>query len=247
MDPAILVFAWFWVGQPPTASQIQFSSMALCQEARHALANDRKRALDDIGESRRVPQLTATCLATTPASPTSPAATRAAANGIDWLASQSVNLLDWGLQRAANSIETVRSIRVIHDLNGAPTEDIVDVDFSLAESGRQKYLIQGMVLAKSPERVSEAYCVAALRAWRQAVLKINGDKPSASIDVWFSHADRGSAERPKALAEAVASSFEFKMTLNSASSQTPVSCATPFALEPALEPPPAKTEARKIK
>ncbi len=248
MDPALLVFAWFWVGQQPATSQIQFSSMAQCQEARQALTGDRKRALEETGDSRRVPQLTATCLATGPAKPATaaqPAVAHVAvpAGGIDWLASQPVNLLDWGLQRAANSIETVRSVRVVYEVNGAAAEDVVDVDFSLAESGRQKYLIQGMVLAKTPELVSEAYCVSALRAWRQAVLKINGDKPSASIDVWFSHADRGGAERPKALAETVAAGFEFKMTINGAGNgagqQAPVSCLTPFALDPVAVAAPA--------
>ena len=233
MGPAILVFAWFWLGQQPATSQIPFSSMAMCQEARQNLLEDRKRALVEAGDSRRVPQLQASCLAAGPGKP-SGAQTPAPSGGMDWLVSQPLNLLDWGLQRAANSIEAIRAIKVTYEMNGAPAEDTLDVDFSLAEAGRMKYLIQGTVLVKAPEQVGEYYCIAALKAWRQAVLKANGDKPSASIDVWFTHADRNPGDRPKALADSVAANFDFKMTVNGPGQQPAVSCLTPFATDPVL-------------
>ena len=223
--------------------------MALCQDARQALASDRKHALDEAGDQRRVPQLSATCIATGPAKPALiPAPTPATVTplppptGIEWLAGQPINLLDWGLQRAANSIEAIRSIRVAYSLNGTPTEDVLDVDFSLAEIGRLKYIIQGAVLVKAPEALTETYCIAALRAWRQAVLKSNGDRPANTIDVWFSHAERNLTDRPKNLAESVVGNFEFKMTVNGpgagAGQPSPISCTTPFAVEPAPPPPP---------
>ncbi len=235
MDPAILVFAWFWLGQQPATSQIPFSSMALCQNARRDLLDDRKQALEEAGDARRVPQLMASCLAAGAAKP--PAAQAAApSGGMDWLVSQPLNLLDWGLQRAANSIEAIRSIKVNYETNGAPAEDTVDVDFSLVETGRMKYLIQGTIIAKAPELASESYCAAALKAWRQAVLKANGDKPSVSIDVWFSHTDRNPADRPRNLADGVAANFEFKMTVNGPGRQPAVSCLTSFAADPAAPP-----------
>ena len=146
--------------------------------------------------------------------------------------SQPVNLLDWGLQRAANAIEPVRSITVGGDLDGAAIEDRVEVEFSLVETARFKYTIQGLIAARSPNRLSDAYCSAALKAWRQAVLKSNGDKPSAALDLWFSHTDRVGAERPKGLADALAGNFEFKMSIGGGVEQPVVSCSTPVAAEP---------------
>ncbi|MEI7610796.1 MAG: hypothetical protein WCJ64_25715 [Rhodospirillaceae bacterium] len=240
MDPTILVFAWFWLGQQPATSQIPFSSMALCQDARRNLIDDRKRALEETNDSRRVPQLTAVCL---PTGPGKPAATQTAtaSGGMDWLISQPLNLLDWGLQRAANSIEAIRSIKVVYDMNGTAKDDVLDVDFSLVETSRFKYTIQGTVTTKAAELANESYCMAALKAWRQAVLKANGDKPSASIDVWFVHADRNPAERPKALADTIAANFDFKMTINGPDPQSVVSCLTSFAADPVLPAPSAKT------
>ena len=248
MDPTILVFAWFWLGQQPATSQIPFSTMALCQSARQNLIDDRKRALQEGGDSHRVPQLTAICLAAgegKPAPAVTPPPTPAAApaSGMDWLLGQPVNLLDWGLQRAANSIESVRSIRVVSEINGAPKDDLLDVDFFLAETGRLKYTIQGTVSTKAAEQVNDYYCVVTLKSWRQAVLKSNGDKPAASLDRWFSHADRSPADRPKALADSIAANFDFKMTVIGPEAQQLVSCATPFAVDPPLPAAPAKPPA----
>ena len=254
MDPTILVFAWFWLGQQPATSQIPFSTMALCQSARQNLIDDRKRALQDNGDARRVPQLTAVCLAAGEGKPApaqaaaqaaaaAPVPAAAPASGMDWLIAQPVNLLDWGLQRAANSIESVRSIRVVSDVNGAPKDDLLDVDFFLAETGRLKYTIQGTVSAKAAGQVSDPYCVAALKSWRQAVLKSSGDKPAASLDRWFSNAERSPADRPKGLADSIAANFDFKMTVVGPEAQQMVSCATPFAVDPPLPAAPAKPPA----
>ena len=253
MEPTILVFAWFWLGQPPVTSQIPFSSPALCREARRDLLDDRKRALEEGGDARKVPQLSAVCLSAPDgkAAPvptqvqaqvaaSAPVAAPPPSGGMDWLAGQPVNLLDWGLQRAANSIEAIRSIKVTSDANGTAKEESLDVDFSLVEASRMKYTIQGIVVANTAELVNDYYCVAALKAWRLAVLKANGDKPSASLDVWFSHSDRNPAERPKTLADTIAANFDFKMTVNGPDPQPVVSCATPFAVDPALPAAPAK-------
>ena len=240
MDPTILVFAWFWLGQQPATSQISFSSTALCQEARRNLIDDRKRALEDTGDPRKVPQLTAVCLPTGDGKST-PARASAPTAGMDWLLSHPINLLDWGLQRTANSIEGVRSIKITYAVDGTPKEDVLDVDFSLLESSRLKYTIQGTIVARGPELVTDYYCKAALKAWRHAVLGTNGDKPSASLDIWFSHADLNPSERPKNLADAIAANFEFKMTVNAPDTQPAVSCLTPFGVEPTLPVTPAKT------
>ena len=240
MDPTILVFAWFWLGQQPATSQISFSSMTLCQEARRNLTNDRKKAIEETSDPRKVPQLTAVCLPTGDSKPT-PARASAPPAGMDWLLSQPINLLDWGLQRAANSIEGVRSIKISYAMDGIPKEDVLDVDFSLLESSRLKYTIQGTIVAKGAELVTDYYCKVALKAWRQAVLGANGDKPSASIEVWFSHADHNPSERPKNLADAIAANFEFKMTVNGPGTQPAVSCLTPFGVGPTIPVAPAKT------
>ncbi|MEI8393196.1 MAG: hypothetical protein WCF85_00570 [Rhodospirillaceae bacterium] len=254
MDAAILIFAWFWTGQAPAGMQVPFPSMASCQEARQNLFDDRKRALGEAGGAgHRVPQLSATCVAAAPpavlpalkasepASQPSPVATPPAAApaqqpvtpaGLEWLVSRPVNLLDWGLQKAVNTIEAVHAIKVIYQVNGAAAEDFVNVDFSLSEAGHLKYTIQGAVTARLPEMVNETYCIAAVKAWREAVLKINGDNPLASIEDWFIRADRNPAERPPNLAESIAAGFDFKMTINGLGQQPGLSCQTAFVEEP---------------
>jgi hypothetical protein len=241
MEPAILVFTWFWLNHPPVGSQIAFPSMALCQEARQNLVNERKQALNKADDSRQVAQLFASCVATAPTAPTAPAATHPAPHpvpgpvtGIDWLMAQPVNLLDWGLQRLANSTESIRSVTIASAQDGVPARDVVDVDFSLVDSGQFKFTIQGTINAKSPAMVTEGYCLGALKAWRRAVLQPYGDNPSSALEAWFSHADRNGGARPQNLAETVSAAFEFRVLVNSPDQQPGISCATPFAIDPQL-------------
>ena len=227
MDAAVLVFTWFWLNQQPVSSQISFSSMALCQEARQTMLHDRKRALEDSDAPQRVPQLAIACIAAGPAKPA-----HADVSGLDWLMSQPVTLLDWGLQKLANTADAVRSVTIPADRDGVAGEDNAAVDFSLIDSGGGRFAIQGTMTPKSAEQLTERHCRAALKVWRQTVLGANRDKPAASIDEWFSHADRNAARRPKNLAETVAASFEFRMTLNGIDVQPAISCATPFTVDP---------------
>ncbi|CAK0744479.1 hypothetical protein CCP1ISM_10019 [Azospirillaceae bacterium] len=244
MDPAILVFTWFWLNHPPAIAQIEFPSMALCQTARQGLIRDRKRVLDEMAERSRkntdddlrsVPQLAALCVVT--------AAKKVAGDpgggpgaGVDWLMGQPVNLLDWGLQKVANAADAVRAITVVHTHDEVRSEETLGVDFTLNDNGQFKYSIQGTVMLRSPGPVTDGYCRAALAAWRQAVLRSGGGNPSASLAEWFSHANRTHPAPPKPIAEALVASFEFKMTVNTAGAQSGISCTTAFAAEPAVKP-----------
>ncbi|CAK0740522.1 conserved hypothetical protein [uncultured Gammaproteobacteria bacterium] len=237
MEPTILVFTWFWLNHSPVSTQIEFSTMALCQDARQNMIRDRKRVVEDYVEkskrrsddsdSRRVPQLAAACVALVPRKVPADQA-----SGADWLMSQPVNVLDWGLQKVASTADSIRSIKVIYDHDGIHSDESLGVDFTLNDTGQFKYVIQASVTTRSPELVSDRYCLAALSAWRQAVLRTNGDNPSASIIEWFSHADRNQPSPPKKIAEAIASNFDFKMTINGIGNQPSINCTTPFAAAP---------------
>jgi hypothetical protein len=236
MDPAILVFTWFWLNHPPATSQIEFPSMTLCQTARQGLMRDRRRVLDELSERskknsdddlRTVPQLAALCVATAPKK-----AAVDPGGGIDWLMGQPINLLDWGLQKVANAADAVRTITVAHEHDGVRNEETLGVDFTLNDTGQFKYTIQGTVMLRSSGPLTDGYCRAALAAWRQAVLRSGGGNPSVSLTEWFSHADRAHPAPSRTIAEALATSFEFKMTVNTVGTQPGISCTTAFAVEP---------------